>query len=321
MYTISRCCIAISIIAQLWHISVHAENRLFNDIADHYQRAFTCVELCRDASNADSLSYYKQYPDSVFVVIAPHTSDAWAYNLYQHRPRNLVVLAPQRFSEHDVVNLGGCEHPDIAIVREPRLALHNADHMQAMRMLADFVITQTTCQELDAAHDADYIAEDDIWNITHNDGDDIEICLKTGKPGLRAARWHEVRDTEHVRYPVTSTFVEKSYTKHHVPGQTQWIPGVNLMTFVLLRGVYPHNDQIRRMLKNLRSIDHNDLVVSNMIIQGRRLAPIDYKDPNHNAKSSRCLRAARKLFKRDTRFTDPEKAISKYRKRLARAWW
>ncbi len=298
-----------------------AIDTIFANIAGAYERTFTSVELCYNARDAASFSHYPTYTHSVFTVIALHVPMQLQEQICYEKPKNLIVAEPHRLNKDDVITLGGCEHPDIAIVTHPNFSLENTSDLEVLRMLADYVVISTPRTQLDNAHEHGKIDASDIWDIAEEDEKTVTICLRTHKPGLRAPRWQEVYENPHIRYYVTSTFQEKAYTKHHVPGQTTWIPGINLMTFVLLRGVYPHNDQIRRMLKNLRSVDHNDLVISNMIVQGRRLAPIDYKDPHRNARSSRCLRAAKKLFKRETRFSNPEKAISEYRRRLARKWW
>ena len=62
---------------------------------------------------------------------------------------------------------------------------------------------------------------------------------------------------------------------------TQWLTGINLLTFKMLHGVYPSNERIKKSLKKLKNVVHNDWTINNMIIQGNKISLIDNDDPTH----------------------------------------
>ncbi len=89
-------------------------------------------------------------------------------------------------------------------------------------------------------------------------------------------------------YVIESTFTAKRLTKPVFwPPQTvqttDWLPGINLLTFKMCNGVYPSIDTIKDRLSTLKSSTHTDWLINNMIIRGSELSWIDVDDLSRSA--------------------------------------
>ena len=63
---------------------------------------------------------------------------------------------------------------------------------------------------------------------------------------------------------------------------SDWIPGINLLTFKMCQGAYPTPEMLKEELSVIRDPSHNDWMINNMIVQGNKIELIDYNDPTHN---------------------------------------
>ncbi len=100
-------------------------------------------------------------------------------------------------------------------------------------------------------------------------------------------------------HAITSNYQMKTITKMppHVPAVRvcEWKPGINLVTFLMYNGAYPSREKIREAIRRIQDPAHNDWTVNNMILQGNRLALIDWGDPTHGPNGGR--RCSRKALK------------------------
>lgn len=59
---------------------------------------------------------------------------------------------------------------------------------------------------------------------------------------------------------------------------TDWIPGINLVTYKVLNGIYPTKEMVIIQLKAFKGFKHRDFHIGNLIIQGTNLVAIDGDD-------------------------------------------
>lgn len=117
------------------------------------------------------------------------------------------------------------------------------------------------------------------------------------------------------RYRVISNFKEKFFDKDALDKPLRWVDGINLITFALLKGVYPTDKMIRQQIIKAEKThsQHNDLVLGNFILQGDRLIPIDVNDKRRDANLNKCIKAALRAFKEgNTRHKNPQQWIRAY---------
>lgn len=98
------------------------------------------------------------------------------------------------------------------------------------------------------------------------------------KEFLFRGRWNYLKTYKHGEYKIESNFTDKKFIKNkpnYPLSITPWHAGINLLTFKKLKGIYPTKEMIQSLLYPLISIEHNDLHIFNLIIQGKSLVPID----------------------------------------------
>lgn len=62
---------------------------------------------------------------------------------------------------------------------------------------------------------------------------------------------------------------------------SDWVPGVNILTFKMYHGSYPTTEMLQKSMKKLKGIAHNDWSINNMVLSGHRLIFVDFNDPSH----------------------------------------
>lgn len=82
------------------------------------------------------------------------------------------------------------------------------------------------------------------------------------------------------KYRVEFSFQGKEFQKTFQESEainsvkTEWVPGINLITYLMLNGIYP--DRVRLAQGLPIEVNHSDWMPNNMLVQGSRIALIDY---------------------------------------------
>ncbi|MFA6066256.1 MAG: hypothetical protein WC707_03670 [Candidatus Babeliaceae bacterium] len=250
-----------------------------------YTRPFTLLEICPNDIKY-SVQLAQKYPTSVFIILTVGNKTGTINYSVLNKLKNVVLLNVYTLSEPDIKTLSRCEHFDV-------LLMH------------DLIITESFC------HLADYVVLDNA----HAQFRDSSI-MHTPKNGIDIPRWSckVMPESPEPRYPIMSNFREKYCVKNGV--RSSWLPGINLITALMLYVSYPSLDLIAKNIKSMKKIDHNDLVIGNMIVQGAVIVPIDFNDKRHFIKVKTCLKAAKRLLKNIKKTHNNEQAINDYHARL-----
>ncbi len=225
---------------------------------------------------------------------------------------NVVLLHSKAFSTTSLVELSSCEHFDVTFIHEWNILYKNPYIVSALLSLGDYLII-----DIDRGFSAEYFPEDIknkiLWkeNLFPNKE---RIYLKNEKTFLDKARWimSAKAHAKQPSYTILSTFNEKKLIKGSEKKTSDWVPGINLVTAIMLNVIYPTNEILRENIKRFMAIDHNDPVIGNMIVQGKVVELIDFADSRRNANQEKCINAALKLFTWIHRSKDPLEAIQKY---------
>lgn len=279
-----------------------------------YSRPITFLELGVESRYTGALAAQR---DAVGVMYSMRASvgKMIAHKLAATQLSNIVVLNSDQFGTHELETIGRCEHFDVSIIDEetflgfsiaqalPHL-LHLGDYLFCIVSAETAELILKTAQEMAIA-----VIIDDIANSNK------KICrCDSLKKGLDIARWnmYGVHSSNYTRYTICSSFSSKTLRKSST--HTPWIPGINMVTFIGCRGILPTDDDIMRMINRMKKIEHNDLVLGNMIVQGNTLALIDFDDARRYIRQRKCLRLAQWFFKSGIRFNrTPEDALHEYK--------
>ncbi len=223
-----------------------------------------------------------------------------------------MLVHPKEFSTSSLVDLASCEHFDVTLVHDWAMLQKNPYIVSALLELGDYLIIDVSNTFVDK-----FLSEDQksyiIWKQDLPYGKQ-RVCLKKLKTSLGKARWvmSALAQSRQPSYTILSTFTEKKLVKGAHKKTSDWVPGINLVTAIMLNVKFPTNEILRENIKQFMDIDHNDPVIGNMIVQGKKVKLIDFADSRRNADQEKCLKAALKLFTWIHRPKNPYAAIQKY---------
>lgn len=213
-----------------------------------FKRPFTMITVGNDFEG--TLTAAATYPDSVFVITEGKVD---------HPPSNLIILSKKLHPE-DIRILSQCEDFDVVYV--PNLIETFGE------------ASEEAYQEL--VNLGRYLF---ITSKEHPE----PFPLKTDKHYLLRKTW--VRDLHSEQsHRIYSSFTEKKLFKsnkalNQMTLISDWKPGINLITFKMLGGIYPTKTMLFDQLTLLKEIPHNDWVINNMVLQGNKIVLVDFDDP------------------------------------------
>lgn len=283
-----------------------------------YKRPLTILEISENSADY-ALSACQQY-DAICVVLLLHDKNTQSIieTITNNNLKKVVLLQPRNMTYDDFETLGRCEHFDIVIVHDFSYLCGQSypEYINAFLQLGDFIFLQTNWENMPQLLS---LKNKKIVPVSSNGRGTISL-YSTKKKGLELARFTQFNRprTSNLPYKITSNFEEKLFYKDALEKPIEMVPGINLITFIMLRGKYPTDQMIYNNITAMKKMItyHNDLMVGNMIVQGQKLVPIDFKDKRRNANMDRCIQRALTLFNGDnSRLKNPYGRIQEYYKK------
>lgn len=289
---------------------MHAEDahgRIIS-LLQQYQRPVTVLEM----GNHVSANAFKRAAccRSSYIVMLHHQETTITDTIQQNNVKNMIILRPDTIDYALLDNLGKCEHFDVVVVRD-------AERQFDKNILyAIFKASMTLGDHLFIEMDEALVALAQSIHpctITASDIPHKVWCyFEIYKKYLKKARW-TLREESTDNYEIVSSFSEKKMYKRSTNTTSNWIAGINLVTFIMLKGLYPTDGMIREQLKKFKTLNHNDLVVGNIVVQGNQIRAIDFHDSRRNISPSICIKAAiKKLICKKRLQRDPLSMLKKY---------
>lgn len=268
---------------------------------EKYRRPFTLIDI------GASQGYYGLRCAHDFNCVAvmldgnnpayPHTGDQLLTICNANTNRHNIIHLNEPIKPKSIQRLSECEHFDVTLAMNILHWFGNQWRSLAESLIAmgDYLIIETPPFEQKCTAGQKKLRKEILQFIQEQGGElmgtaprhlsDQEspiYLLHTSKKSLQRTTWFKKATN---RYEILSTFDEKKLIKHHRDTHTQvvtqWIPGINLITFKMMHGAYPTTKQLLEALERLKSIQHNDWMVNNMVLQGDKLTFIDWDDPTH----------------------------------------
>ncbi len=264
---------------------------LLKKYLNKFKRPFTMITLGSEWNGYSSFKAANIYHDSVFVV----TENQSLLFLCQQQLLHNLILLTESLNKNNLKILSQCEDFDIIFVpdliktfqKESKAVLNEIINL-------GFLIFITIPKKKKLQNDDQYKLIDEIEayllelsaiKLECNDPNYEEnfYLLERSKNYLLRKTWDRGLHSEK-SHRIESNYVEKKLIKNNknlkgITIESEWKPGINLITFKMLQGVFPIKEKIIENLYSLRTILHNDWVINNMIIQGNKLSLIDFDDP------------------------------------------
>lgn len=289
----------------------------------HYRRPLTVIEFSEKSEvYAKKIARDKKF-DALVTLILWGAVDKMDARRAKENIGNLLVMRPMRVTPPLLEKFGKCEHPDVVLVHDIPNEFRQMilDFIQPFLGIGDYLGIDLAASDM-PFFKARYAGHPLlIATIAHASGDGGAFAFfRTEKKGTVVPRWNEAKNdqVQEIRYIVTSSFTEKKMYKPALKRYSPWKKGINLLSAVMLGMEFPDDGAIVKAVEKLWGLRHNDLVMSNLVIQNdMTLLPIDWNDPRHDISRGVCLNALIDAFSegRDT-FESPRDFVEYYRELL-----
>lgn len=256
-------------------------------LLNEYKRPFTLLDI--DMSKGHySLKVAKEY-DSVCVIANPQLDYEQLIKLC-NGDRNLdrTILLKKLFTTMELQHLSECECFDVVLAMGILQNFGNdwRDAIDAMLNMSDHVIIEIPNQE-NSKEVENYIIEKGGYFFSSLDRSSLQhntslYLVSPGKKYLERKTWLLPKRKEK-NYLIESSFSEKKLIKPiawlpELTQTTDWVPGINLLTFKMCNGVHPTKETLKQIMTSLKDQPHTDWMANNMIVQGNQLVWIDTED-------------------------------------------
>ncbi len=222
--------------------------------------------------------------DSTVVIIESHTAPLLSLISQKDYP-NVVVLS-SRVTDTKLKRLSECEHFDVAILGEQLLSMRSeyVKHiMHYITALADhhFLVfphnekkRESNCYRI---FDKNLRLENGVIAEQNNL---FETWYVPGKRRtLTRVSWLRNKKSKNV-FEIESDFEKKHLIKKKRDRvlTSDWKPGINLVTYKCLSGIYPSSESLLEKVRATQCLSHNDWAPHNMLVQGQSIELIDFDD-------------------------------------------
>lgn len=292
------------------------------DLLSKYNRSVTVLEIAKSFNETDlySLMWAANKKDNITsVVILLEDVKNFRRIIAKNNYNKIMLLEPEDNHPETFRTLSRCEHFDFVIIHDdlyPKIRSIWTNYLNSFYNLGDFVIFEISNKNGKYLQDKiiktlkPEVRELGVYNNSKF------FIHESGRKGLDIARWNKRHQSEHPdpRYKIISNFKKKLFVKPNGK-KLKWVDGINLSTFVMMRGLYPDDRIISRGLTKMAAHMpyHNDLIIGNIIIQGHKLVPIDFSDKRRNANMNKLLKRAFNVFNGDgRRLKDPQERMRIY---------
>ncbi|MCH9612264.1 MAG: hypothetical protein S4CHLAM102_07500 [Chlamydiia bacterium] len=126
---------------------------------------------------------------------------------------------------------------------------------------------------------------------TAEGSDEVYMHKHSPRNYTKRTFWYEEDGNIPEAREIVSNYTEKHLIKKYGPRPiiSDWLPGINLVSFRMFGGDYPTPSIMRREILRLIQIPHPDFMPNNIIIQGESMTMIDLEDSNIGPGQSRTV--------------------------------
>lgn len=235
----------------------------FETFINRYSRPFTILFL--NEINQSALNLLVSHASFNFSVIV---YESLKKALRNEPPTNSqIIFLKKKIDKISLKTLTECEYFDISIISRQEAKLLSPDTIQMLHLLGSYLFV---------------IDDERNGNLfgTLYTGDRNELTR-------RNFLWPYTNEKDVKTHTIQSSFTEKDLIKTDKNNgnsvKSTWLPGINFITFLALKGQTSDNKKLRSSLEDMKSIPHSEWGPHNMVIQGATLEMIDLVDCCHRA--------------------------------------
>jgi len=292
---------SLAILSLLFISPTHADFRAFLDenveqyaeiqkLLDKYKRPITVLEL--DAHSGYYSLKIAQHYKAFCCMTEEENADKLLELCKTKKSAQSLMLLKKKLSLEELVRLGECEHFDVVLMMQGVESYQEQwkETLDAVLELGEHTFIQVPMPDkfkLSASTQRkiyQYLKDKSKTSIetshsAHSSRERMALFLfSKEKKTLKRKYWTFKKMAAENDFIIESNFLQKIFRKRRGNKTLPWQPGINLITFKTLNGIYPSKDAVREKLAAFKGIKHTDLHIWNVIIQGSTLIPIDGDD-------------------------------------------
>ncbi len=270
--------------------SQEIEYAAIQKLLDQYKRPITILEI--DAKlGYYSLKVAKDYGAACVMSEEKHASELLEL-CEHHKNSSSLMLLNKKMDLDTLTRLGECEHFDVVLLMngldeyqdqwketiDAVLELGEHTFINVHRPSSLKLTAPLQRKIYEYLKNKNGVVLEASSATTYDDRKTALFLFTKPKTHLKRKYWNFKKSSSDTEFVVESSFTAKTFHKKRGNKVLPWHPGINLLTFKTLNGVFPLKETIREKLQDFKHIKHTDLHIWNIIIQGNTLIPIDGDD-------------------------------------------
>ncbi|MCX7915151.1 MAG: glycosyltransferase, partial [Verrucomicrobiae bacterium] len=264
--------------------------QLIAEFCQRYQRPFTILDLGANLAYF-SIRLTEQFPHCTAVACEGIYGD-WTREILAQNDNPRVILLHHTFRLDDLRALSEVEHFDVVLALSVVHHLDGsfAESLAVLRSLGDHLILELPTEAdacgqpiVEEIRQASLPADAQLLGHgrSHLGGAPRPIYLLS-QPKTQISKSYLGTPRTGLHVTIESDFRRKQIRFHNKPEHRDWLPGINLHTYLWFNGQYPRAGWIADQLQDVPlSNRHRDVQPWNVILGDNTARLIDADDPNH----------------------------------------
>lgn len=239
-----------------------------------YNRPFTLLAIGKDVGHLVG-EKAPSYKESTFVILEESPGNEEVLSLQEN-----VIWMNHKLLLSELKDFASCEHVDILWLSNS-LPMFSSNWQEALELFQQMAhrialeLPKGRSEELDTMHA--YLSQ--ASRKIYDEGSSVTYVLENA-PFFRLGKTTLVHPRKRRRLYEIYCDENEKYLKKVSPtwsSTNEWLPGINMMTFLIYNGTIPSRSYILAHLPIDKQ--HSDWLANNMIIQGHSVVLIDKDDP------------------------------------------
>lgn len=257
------------LISCLFFCSAHAWLDDVCEFLQQYQRDVTVMIIGSISKlQHDILQNSFVYKDSTLVIWDTNKEQDSSFLLQKN-----VLLLRSSCTEEKLRHFAECEHVDLLVIPDSHVLLFDAAKLLYWLTVASSYVFINGDDIVKSIKEKKYYHTYTYYN--QGEGS-LCVSLNAARKTLRRHYWIVLKQKR--LHDVLSSFFEKKVYSKVRKKETEWKSGINLLTFLILDGVFPNLITICDELLVWSTIPLNDFTLWNLVIRGNYLHAIDRDD-------------------------------------------
>ncbi|KKQ33447.1 MAG: hypothetical protein US49_C0001G0127 [candidate division TM6 bacterium GW2011_GWF2_37_49] len=247
-----------------------------------------------------------------------------------------VILLNKKMTLEEIEKLADCEHFDVILAFDyiDYKSQQRQMFLDAILRLGDNIFIQTTSLEAQSEKHQRLSFQESLAgnggrlilqtsSVCDTEVEESLFWFQRKKDRLNC-KCFIYKDNDKKSFCIKSTYTQKILIKDGCSSRITWKKGINLVTFLMLNGVYPTKEKMKQEIAKLTRQKLTDFLPKNLIVQGNNIELIDQNDKcRREANLSKSLKFINDAIDKTSQ-SEVEKLLkqegSKHKRKYTHSW-